>query len=93
MIKLAYVVLESGGEADSLSRSSEPRIRWAKIGDKTILWKDENITFPQLDSKKTGRNLSAIMPRQLEGQLYLVVQVGSSFERRYCSSERSLPCC
>jgi hypothetical protein len=67
----------------NLVRSEQSQGRWARIGGCTVLWQEENSGILQSNLKETGSSLSADISRKLQGKLYLVVQLGSSFQRGY----------
>ena len=56
---------------------------WSRIGIHTILWTNEDNSSFQSDLKKIGVEIDRNSARSSKGQLYLVTQVGSSFQRDY----------
>ena len=56
---------------------------WSRIGTHTILWTNEDNRSFQSDLKKIGVEIDRNSSRPSKGQLYFVIQVGSSFQRDY----------
>jgi Peptidase family M28 len=81
---LAYVVLKNNEEINGAIRSQQPsQMLWSRLGTHTILWTNEDNRSFQSDIKKIGVNIDKNSSRRSKGQLYLVTQVGSSFQRDY----------
>jgi Peptidase family M28 len=58
-------------------------MQWSRMGDRTILWKSEGEGNFQSNIKKMGVSIDTSSASVSEGKLYLVMQVGSSFQRSY----------
>jgi hypothetical protein len=59
------------------------QVYWSKIGNSSILWTNEDTRIFQSNIKTMGANVNTDSFRRSKGQLYLVIQVGSSFQRNY----------
>ena len=62
-------------------RSSQ--MQWSRIGNRTILWTNEDNKNFRSSISKIGIHTDTNSPRSCKGQLYLVMQVGNSFQRKY----------
>ena len=81
---MVYVVLKNSEEINGAIRSQRPsQMLWSRIGIHTILWTNEDNSSFQSDLKKIGVEIDRNSVRSSKGQLYLVTQVGSSFQRDY----------
>lgn len=77
-----YIVLTDSSE----KRSAEKSVRdfgahWARLGDKTVVWTTSE-EWAGFTSKaiQAGTGLDKAEGRELEGQLYLVIQTGGAFQ-------------
>jgi hypothetical protein len=78
------MVLDKDEEVALLSKSQRsPQVHWSRIGNSTILWTNEDNKIFRSNINKIGINTDTNSPRDCKGQLYLVMQVGSSFQRKY----------
>jgi Zn-dependent M28 family amino/carboxypeptidase len=59
------------------------QVHWSRIGNRSILWTNDDNRIFQSNIKKMGVNIDTDSSRGAKGQLYLVIQVGSSFQRDY----------
>ena len=59
------------------------QVHWSKIGNRSILWTNENNRIFESNIKRMGANIDTDSFRRSKGQLYLVIQVGSSFQQNY----------
>lgn len=78
------MILDKDEEINRLSSSPRPsQMHWSRIGNRTILWTNESNEVFNSDIKRIGINIDTSTPRHSNGQLYLVMQVGSSFQQNY----------
>lgn len=83
---MVYVILDNNEEIDRLvssQRSLQVQVHWSRIANRSILWTNDDNRIFQSNIKKMGVNIDTDSSRRAKGQLYLVIQVGSSFQRDY----------
>lgn len=77
-----YIVLLDSNEKRSAEKSARDfGVHWARLGDKTVVWTASE-EWAGFASKATqaGISLDQADGRELEGQLYLVIQTGRAFQ-------------
>ena len=85
MYHLSYVLISDPAEVDHVANTKRSRdLAWAKSADRTIIWStsDDQEKF-LLKSKQVGVQVDATESGSIKGQLYLVIQVGRSFQNIY----------
>lgn len=81
---MLYVLLDKDEEIARLSNSQRSsQMQWSRIGNRTILWTNEDNKNFRSSISKIGIHTDTNSPRSCKGQLYLVMQVGNSFQRKY----------
>ena len=77
-----YIVLSDSIEKRSAEESARSfGAHWARLGDKTVVWtaSEEWNAFTN-KARQAGINLDQQEGTELEGQLYLVIQIGRAFQ-------------
>lgn len=77
-----YIVLSDSKEKRSAEKSARDfGAHWARLGDKTVVWtaSEEWAGFTS-KTAQAGTSLDQAESRELEGQLYLVIQTGGAFQ-------------
>lgn len=77
-----YIVLSDSSEKHSTEEYSRKfGAHWARLGDKTVVWtvSEEWDAFAS-KARQAGISLDQEEGRELEGQLYLVIQTGRAFQ-------------
>jgi hypothetical protein len=77
-----YIVLSDSSEKRSAEDSARNfGVHWARLGDKTVVWtvSEEWDAFAN-KARQAGISLDQAEGRELEGQLYLVIQTGRAFQ-------------
>ncbi len=80
-----YIVLSDSSEKRSAEKSARNfGAHWARLGDKTVVWtiSEEWDAFTS-KARQAGISLDQAESRELEGQLYLVIQTGRAFQDTY----------
>lgn len=77
-----YIVLSDSSEKRSAEESARNfGAHWARLGDKTVVWtvSEEWDAFAN-KARQASISLGQAEGRELEGQLYLVIQIGRAFQ-------------
>lgn len=80
-----YVILSNSREKISDEESARNfGAHWARLGDQTVVWTvpDEWNAFTSR-ARQAGVNIDPAEIRELEGQLYLVIQTGKAFQDKH----------
>lgn len=80
-----YFVFSDPGEADRAAElAPENGVHWTRLADCTVVWtvSEEWGVFAE-KAGRLGLHIDPAAGRDLDGQLYLVVQVGRSFQNAY----------
>lgn len=80
-----YIVPSDSGEKHIAEESARNfGAHWVRLGDRTVIWTDsEEWNAFTNKARKAGISLDQVESRELEGQLYLVIQIGRAFQNTY----------
>ena len=80
-----YIVLSDSSEKRSAEESARSfGAHWVRLGDQTVVWTDsEEWNAFTNKARQAGISLDQAEGRELEGQLYFIVQIGRAFQDTY----------